>query len=99
MQQQLFLLIILLQCLLITIQPFSIAYEKIQLDFYYASGKPPVVQKIRVITRPFPINNVNNSYILIGEAINDQTFVIKSFECMLFQRTCECCRTYFESML
>jgi hypothetical protein len=98
MQQQLFLLIILLKSLLIKSE-FTYSYGPINLDFYYSDDKYTKERRIPITTRPLLKNDVANSYILMGDVINDRVLFIRAFNCTSFRcSSCGRCGSNFISI-
>jgi hypothetical protein len=98
MQQRLFCLIILLQCLVIKSQKFSYLHPKLILNFSYFSTKPLVEKIIPVTTHPVLKAEVNKYYILIVDEINDRTVRIRAINCANFPHSSGQCGVNFDSI-
>ncbi len=98
MQQQLFCLILLLQCLVIKSQKFSYLHSKLILNFSYFSTNPPEKIITPITTRLVVKAEVNNYYILIVDTINDRTVHIRAIECSNFPHSSGQCGDNFDSI-
>jgi hypothetical protein len=98
MHHQLFLLIILLNCLLIKSQKFPNSYIRVNLNFYYSYGASSGSMKIPVATRLIPKDDANDAYFLMGQVINNYTLRVKAINCTNFKISLGRCRANSDSM-